>query len=151
MALSFQTFSFGVVGVAAIVLFAHGRPDAAPQAEPPIRTASATAQTPPESVAGGAATSTGVSGTVAGLPFHNVSVELPSGDRMFPDGRGAELANANCLACHSAGMVLNQPPLSLATWTEEINKMRDVFHAPVEAADVQAIATYLATTSQGPH
>jgi hypothetical protein len=48
---------------------------------------------------------------------------LPDSDKMFPDGPGADTINNSCLACHSAGMVLNQPTLSKETWTAEVHKM----------------------------
>jgi hypothetical protein len=48
------------------------------------------------------------------LTLKSVSVDLPAGDRTFPDGPGADVANDNCLACHSAGMVLYQPALPKA-------------------------------------
>ena len=46
----------------------------------------------------------------------SVNVDLPFGDRMFPDRAGSDAANNNCLACHSAGMVLTQPALSKEQW-----------------------------------
>ncbi len=44
--------------------------------------------------------------------FKPVKIDLPDSDKMFPDGPGADAVNNNCLACHSTGMVLNQPALS---------------------------------------
>ena len=73
----------------------------------------------------------------------SVSVDLPFGDRRFPDGPGADVDNGNCLACHSAGMVLNQAALSKAQWRAEVEKMRDAFKAPVDPKDVDAIVDYL--------
>jgi cytochrome c2 len=35
------------------------------------------------------------------LSLKSVSVDLPPGDDMFPDGPGADAINNNCLACHS--------------------------------------------------
>jgi hypothetical protein len=49
------------------------------------------------------------------LVLKSVTADLPFGDRMFPDGPGSEAVNNNCLACHSAGMVLTQPALSNGT------------------------------------
>jgi mono/diheme cytochrome c family protein len=72
-----------------------------------------------------------------------VSVELPAGDTAFPPGNGADIANGQCLICHSAGMVLRQPPLTLDEWTGEINKMRNSFGAPLPADQVGALAQYL--------
>ena len=43
--------------------------------------------------------------------FKSVNLELPFGDRMFPEGPNSDAINNNCLTCHSADMVLNQPPL----------------------------------------
>ena len=75
--------------------------------------------------------------------FRSVSIDLPNGDRAFPPGPGADAVNSNCLACHSAGMVLNQPALPKATWEAEIGKMINVYKAPVSAEDVPAIVAYL--------
>jgi mono/diheme cytochrome c family protein len=72
-----------------------------------------------------------------------VSVELPVSQISFPPGNGSVIANAYCLICHSAGMVLRQPPLTQDEWTVEINKMRNAFGAPLPADQVQALAQYL--------
>jgi len=72
-----------------------------------------------------------------------VSVELPVSQISFPPGNGSVIANAYCLICHSAGMVLRQPPLTQDEWTIEITKMRNAFGAPLPADQVQALAQYL--------
>jgi hypothetical protein len=77
------------------------------------------------------------------LSLRSVSVELPAGDRMFPGGPSADAINDNCLACHSAGMVLNQPALPKAEWEAEVDKMRTAYKAPIDAKDVDAILDYL--------
>ena len=76
------------------------------------------------------------------ISLKSVSVDLPDPGRMF-DGKDADAINNNCLACHSAGMVLNQPNLSREAWAAEVNKMIHTYHAPVEASDVDAIVSYL--------
>ena len=73
----------------------------------------------------------------------SASIDLPAGDRMFPGGAPAEATNNNCLTCHSAGMVLNQPAMPKAAWDTEVHKMINVYKAPVAAADVPAIVAYL--------
>lgn len=73
-------------------------------------------------------------------------VELPDSDRLFPPGPGADAINNNCLACHSAGMVLNQPALSKDTWARLVHKMIDSYKAPVAPEDVGAIVRYLSST-----
>jgi cytochrome c553 len=77
------------------------------------------------------------------LVLKSVSVDLPAGDRMF-EGPGADAANNNCLACHSAGMVLNQPAMSKAQWRVEVDKMRTAYKAPIDPNDISSIVDYLA-------
>jgi cytochrome c5 len=81
----------------------------------------------------------------AAAPFvlKSTTVELPNSDQLFPAGPGSEVISANCLTCHSAGMVLNQPPLKKAAWEGEVKKMIAVYKAPVAEADVAAIVDYL--------
>ena len=81
--------------------------------------------------------------TGAGVTLHSVNVEFPDPARMFPGDAKADAINNNCLACHSAGMVLTQPVLSRAEWQSEVEKMRSTYKAPVEASDVPAIVDYL--------
>jgi len=84
--------------------------------------------------------------TEPALTLQSVKVDLPPSERTFPAGPGSDKINQNCLGCHSAGMVLNQPALPRATWQAEVNKMINVYKAPVAAADVGAIVDYLAQT-----
>jgi hypothetical protein len=78
------------------------------------------------------------------LLLKSVNIDLPFGDRMFPDGPGSDAANNNCLACHSVGMVLNQPAMSKAQWRVEVDKMRTAYKAPIDPKDVDTIVDYLA-------
>ena len=77
------------------------------------------------------------------LSSKSVSVDLPSGDAMFPNGPGLDAINNNCLACHSADMVLNQPALSKAQWDAEVIKMHTAYKAPIDPKDAAAIVDYL--------
>ena len=77
------------------------------------------------------------------LTLTSVTVELPESDNMFT-GPGSEALNNNCLACHSAGMVLNQPALPKATWQAVVAKMIHIYKAPVEEKDVGPLVDYLA-------
>lgn len=72
-----------------------------------------------------------------------VKVELPASDESFPAGVGAEIANSQCQICHSAGMVLTQPPLKKDEWRAEIIKMRTVYGAPIPENEVEGLAEYL--------
>jgi mono/diheme cytochrome c family protein len=76
--------------------------------------------------------------------FKSVSVDIPDGDRLFPGGVDADAINDNCLGCHSAGMVLNQPSFPKAVWEAEIQKMITTYRAPIDQADVARIVAYLA-------
>jgi hypothetical protein len=79
-----------------------------------------------------------------GTTLRSVNVEFPDPGRLFPGGDKAEAINNNCLACHSAGMVLTQPYLSRAEWQSEVDKMRNIYKAPIAAEDVVEIVDYLA-------
>jgi len=75
--------------------------------------------------------------------WSKVSVELPTSLTPFPAGEGSVIANAQCLICHSAGMVLRQPARTQEQWKETINKMRSAYGAPLPAEQVDALAAYL--------
>ncbi len=72
-----------------------------------------------------------------------VKVELPSRDASFPPGVGVDIANSQCLVCHSAAMILTQPPLKREEWRAEITKMRTVYGARILQDQVDALAEYL--------
>jgi hypothetical protein len=76
----------------------------------------------------------------------SLKLEVPTSDMMFPASPGSDAANNNCLACHSADHVLNQPPLPEATWEEIVNKMISAYKAPITTKDAAAIVGYLART-----
>jgi hypothetical protein len=91
----------------------------------------------------GVATMPPVAHAATSLELKPVKIDLPDSDKMFPAGPGSDAINNNCLACHSAGMVLNQPALSKQAWTAEVNKMINNYKAPIAAEDVGAIVDYL--------
>src|ERR1700730_16378480 len=80
---------------------------------------------------------------IAPAHFAAINVSLPAGAAAFPAGQGSDIANANCLICHSAGMVLRQPPLTLAEWTTESAKMKGPVAAPIASDQIDALAHYL--------
>jgi mono/diheme cytochrome c family protein len=77
--------------------------------------------------------------------FEALKVNLPASTALFPAGKGSEVANANCLICHSVGMVLRQPPLTVDEWRAEITKMKTAFGAPIPADQIGELADYLGT------
>ena len=77
------------------------------------------------------------------------SIQLP------PDGvqlkatslPGYAKAQANCVACHSAEYMVYQPPnASRAYWDAMVRRMKVVFKAPLDDADIPVIVDYLAKT-----
>jgi mono/diheme cytochrome c family protein len=75
--------------------------------------------------------------------WSKVRAELPTSQTLFPPGNGADIANAQCLICHSAEMVLLQPALTQDQWAGEIDKMRNAYGAPLPPDQVGALARYL--------
>jgi Quinohemoprotein amine dehydrogenase A, alpha subunit, haem binding len=73
-------------------------------------------------------------------------VDLPFGDAVFPDGPGVQAISDNCVACHSADHVLNQPSLSKENWEEVVHKMVRAYKAPISPEDQERIVGYLAST-----
>jgi len=60
------------------------------------------------------------------------------------DGPGRDKVG-QCLACHSLDYIpMNSRFLDKAGWTAEVNKMINVYKAPIAKEDVDAIASYLA-------
>jgi cytochrome c553 len=100
------------------------------------------AQSPSAQPATGAAAPSSVS--VGGITLRSVSVVLPESQRTFAGGSTAEAINKDCLICHSAGMVLTQPEMSLAQWKAEEEKMRSAYDAPIDPKDDDVITDYLA-------
>jgi mono/diheme cytochrome c family protein len=80
---------------------------------------------------------------VAARQWPIVKVELPASDESFTPGVGADIASSQCLICHSAGMVLTQPPLKKEEWRAEIMKMRSAYGAPIPEDQVEGLSEYL--------
>ena len=60
---------------------------------------------------------------------------------------GYAKAQAQCVACHSAEYMLYQPPnASRAYWDTMTKRMKAVFKAPLDDADIPEIVDYLAAT-----
>lgn len=78
-----------------------------------------------------------------GVTLHSATADLPTGNLSFDVPGGADALNANCVACHSTGMILNQPALTQAQWTAEVTHMRKDYKAPVAEADVPAVVAEL--------
>jgi cytochrome c551/c552 len=73
-----------------------------------------------------------------------LDIQLPPETTAFKQDSGAEIANAQCLICHSVEYVTMQPPMPLPFWKSSIQKMQQKYGAPIPDADVAALAEYLA-------
>ena len=76
----------------------------------------------------------------------SLKLDVPLSDAMFPAGPGSDAINNNCLACHSADHVLNQPSLSREAWQEVVNKMITAYKAPISVDDAKPTVDYLVRT-----
>ena len=81
--------------------------------------------------------------------FSTVSITLPEDGTTFPDRAGVEAITANCTACHSPDMILNQPALTREQWQSSIDKMKSVYKATIDPAAEPAILDYLEGASAG--
>ena len=73
--------------------------------------------------------------------------DMPEETTTLRPGPGVEVAQANCLTCHSPDYIAMQPGgKGLAFWSAEVTKMVKVFGAPIRDEDAHAIAGYLAAT-----
>jgi len=72
-----------------------------------------------------------------------VTIQLPAEVGVFRQDIGAEIANAQCLVCHSVEYVTTQPPLPQAFWKGSIQKMQQKYGATIPDAQVEPLTEYL--------
>lgn len=75
-----------------------------------------------------------------------VTITLPPETAAFKPGAGAELAQANCMTCHSAEYIATQPRMPRKFWEAEVKKMKEKFAAPLADENLAALADYLTAT-----
>lgn len=63
----------------------------------------------------------------------------------LPEAAGYQAFALNCLICHSAAYVQNQPDLPEKTWEGIVTKMQKTFGAPVADSSIREIVQYLVT------
>jgi sulfite dehydrogenase (cytochrome) subunit B len=82
-----------------------------------------------------------ISAALALIPALVAAEEKPI---KLKQGKGVELVEAQCGACHSVDyIVMNSPFLDAAKWQAEVAKMINAFGAPIAPADARTIADYL--------
>ena len=75
-----------------------------------------------------------------------VKIELPTPAADFKPGKGADLAQAHCLICHSSDYISTQPPMARKFWEATLKKMKEKFGAPTPDDALPALAEYLTAT-----
>jgi hypothetical protein len=97
------------------------------------------AQSAPPAPPSGGGGSDGSAGTaVHSITLPNLPVELPPGP-----AAGRDTVGTACTFCHSNRYILDQPAFPRQTWTNEVNKMRTTYGAPIAEQQVPAIVDYL--------
>src|SRR5881227_3038785 len=72
-----------------------------------------------------------------------LDIQLPAETGVFKQDLGAELANGQCLTCHSVEYVVIQPPMQRAFWKAEVVKMQQKYGAQIPDAQVEPVVDYL--------
>jgi cytochrome c551/c552 len=72
-----------------------------------------------------------------------LQIELPPETGAFQPGPGAEIANAQCLVCHSVEYVTTQPPFPRAFWAATVKKMREKYGAQMPEPQTEPLVDYL--------
>ncbi|KWV52888.1 sulfite:cytochrome C oxidoreductase subunit B [Bradyrhizobium macuxiense] len=88
--------------------------------------------------------------SIAAAAAAPVNYTLPEETAAFKPGPNLEVVQSNCSGCHSADYIKTQPPhdekVKKDFWQAEVTKMKKVYGAPIDDADVSKIVEYLATT-----
>jgi len=74
------------------------------------------------------------------------TITLPTETATLRPGKGVELAQANCIVCHSVEYIQTQPPMVRKFWEAEVKKMREKYGAPTPEETVPTLVDYLAAT-----
>mgnify|MGYP002777524787 CR=1 FL=1 len=77
------------------------------------------------------------------VTFADAAITLPDDPLDLPPGPGMQAVVENCTACHSPSTMLQQPQISRAKWESTIDKMVEVYKAPVDPQAIPAIIDYL--------
>lgn len=77
------------------------------------------------------------------VTFADAAITLPDDPVELPDLPGRDAVIANCTACHSPSMMLQQPEIPRKKWESIVGKMTEVYKAPIDQAAVPEIVDYL--------
>ena len=74
-------------------------------------------------------------------PVKEIDLDYHAPD--LPPGPGQDVFATQCVICHSARYVLNQPAFPRKTWTAEVHKMVKGYGAPIVPEQEREIVNYL--------
>jgi hypothetical protein len=103
----------------------------------------------PAVVALAAATSVGVYAVTRPEPAPVVSAadsglgQYPQAQFSLAEGAGEGLVQAYCTACHSLAPIVRHSGFTEEQWASEVQKMREVYGAPIDDATADQITAYL--------
>jgi sulfite dehydrogenase len=75
-----------------------------------------------------------------------LKIELPAETASFKTSPGSDLANGQCLTCHSVDYVVIQPPSPRGYWESCVKKMREKYGAAIPDELVEPLVNYLTQT-----
>lgn len=85
--------------------------------------------------------------STAGAGVKNITLPPDGVQLRTSELPGYEKARAQCVACHSAEYMQYQPPTAARPyWEGTVKRMKQVFKAPLEDADMAEIVDYLVKT-----
>jgi sulfite dehydrogenase len=72
-----------------------------------------------------------------------LKIQLPPETASFKTAAGSDVANGQCLTCHSVEYVLTQPPFPASFWAAEVKKMQDKYGASIPQNQIEVLVKYL--------
>lgn len=70
-------------------------------------------------------------------------ITLPHYEPTLPPGENRDVVMANCVLCHSLRLVINQPSVPRAKWQATVQKMVDLYGAPIAEENKAKAVDYL--------
>lgn len=97
----------------------------------------------PAAHAGDDTRSTGPQPIPPSAPVVAKNITIPHDEPYLPQLTGHDAFVSNCVICHTPRYISAQPDFTRSVWTAVVNKMIEVYGAPVAASDRAAIVNYL--------
>lgn len=86
-------------------------------------------------------------GTAAEAATKTITLPADGMQLLASDSPGYVKARASCMTCHSAEYMRYQPPTAPRSyWDAMVKRMKAVFNAPIDDADMPDIVDYLVKT-----